>query len=92
MGQWWARCCAGGLATSAFEPGLASIAGVVCTYRNAAIDEDGCYNPADFNDGLLLGLKGDNGSSRAYYCAGASQASSIRRRKESMASLPWALF
>ena len=22
------------------------------------IDEDGCYNPADFNDGLLLGLKG----------------------------------
>ena len=22
------------------------------------IDEDGCYNPADFNDRLLLGLKG----------------------------------
>ena len=22
------------------------------------IDEDGCYNPAEFNDGLLLGLKG----------------------------------
>jgi DNA invertase Pin-like site-specific DNA recombinase len=22
------------------------------------IDEDGCYNPGDFNDGLLLGLKG----------------------------------
>lgn len=22
------------------------------------IDEDGCYNPADFNDGLFLGLKG----------------------------------
>src|SRR5436853_381872 len=22
------------------------------------IDEDGCYDPADFNDGLLLGLKG----------------------------------
>ena len=22
------------------------------------IDDDGCYNPADFNDGLLLGLKG----------------------------------
>jgi hypothetical protein len=21
------------------------------------IDEDGCYNPGDFNDGLLLGLK-----------------------------------
>jgi DNA invertase Pin-like site-specific DNA recombinase len=22
------------------------------------IDEDGCYNPADFNDGLVLGMKG----------------------------------
>src|SRR5207248_6930569 len=22
------------------------------------IDEDGCYDPSDFNDGLLLGLKG----------------------------------
>jgi hypothetical protein len=21
------------------------------------IDEDGCYNPADFNDGLLLGAE-----------------------------------
>ena len=22
------------------------------------IDEDGCYNPAEFNDGLVLGMKG----------------------------------
>ena len=26
--------------------------------RTLVIDEDGCYDPADFNDGLLLGLKG----------------------------------
>ncbi|THB81157.1 MAG: recombinase family protein, partial [Desulfobacteraceae bacterium] len=26
--------------------------------RTIVIDEDGCYDPADFNDGLLLGLKG----------------------------------
>ena len=26
--------------------------------RTLIIDEDGCYNPADFNDQLLLGLKG----------------------------------
>ena len=32
------------------------------------IDEDGCYNPADFNDGLLLGLKGD-GSGRTAFVA-----------------------
>ena len=26
--------------------------------RGPLLDEDGCYDPADFNDGLLLGLKG----------------------------------
>ena len=26
--------------------------------RTLVIDDDGCYDPADFNDGLLLGLKG----------------------------------
>jgi len=26
--------------------------------RTLVIDEDGCYDPGDFNDGLLLGLKG----------------------------------
>ena len=25
--------------------------------RTLVIDEDGCYDPADFNDALLLGLK-----------------------------------
>ena len=25
--------------------------------RTLIIDEDGCYDPSDFNDGLLLGLK-----------------------------------
>jgi len=26
--------------------------------QTLVIDEDGCYDPGDFNDGLLLGLKG----------------------------------
>jgi DNA invertase Pin-like site-specific DNA recombinase len=26
--------------------------------QTLVIDEDGCYDPSDFNDGLLLGLKG----------------------------------
>jgi hypothetical protein len=30
------------------------------------IDEDGCYNPADFNDGLLLGLKRHDSQSTSY--------------------------
>jgi len=36
------------------------------------IDEDGCYNPADFNDGLLLGLKGQWLRPNFICCAGAS--------------------
>src|SRR3989441_5248757 len=31
----------------------------LCAFTSTlVIDEDGCYDPADFNDGLLLGLKG----------------------------------
>lgn len=31
----------------------------LCALTNTLIiDEDGCYNPADFNDQLLLGIKG----------------------------------
>src|SRR5258708_11167664 len=31
----------------------------LCAFTETlVIDEDGCYDPADFNDGLLLGLKG----------------------------------
>src|SRR5271166_2418143 len=46
------------------------------------IDADGCYDPADFNDGLLLGLKGTMDRRSCIFCAGASWAvSSTRRRK-----------
>ena len=31
----------------------------LCSFTGTLIiDEDGCYNPSDFNDQLLLGLKG----------------------------------
>ena len=31
------------------------------------IDEDGCYDPADFNDGLLLGLKGTRAQAELHF-------------------------
>jgi DNA invertase Pin-like site-specific DNA recombinase len=31
------------------------------------IDEDGCYDPADFNDGLLLGLKGTTAQAELHF-------------------------
>ena len=35
------------------------------------IDEDGCYDPADFNDGPSARIKGDHGPSRAPFFARA---------------------
>ena len=51
------------------------------------IDEDGCYDPADFNDGLLLGLKGTMAQRpNCTFCTRASrEASSTKRRKASCA-------
>lgn len=49
----------GGFPTLAFLQRLAPVAGDLCADRGTLlIDEDGCYDPADFNDQLLLGLKG----------------------------------
>jgi len=31
----------------------------LCAITNTlVVDEDGCYNPAEFNDSLVLGMKG----------------------------------
>jgi hypothetical protein len=34
------------------------------------IDADGCYDPADFNDGLLLGLKGTMAHAELHFLRG----------------------
>lgn len=34
--------------------------------RTVVLDDDGCYDPADFNDGLLLGLKGTMASAELH--------------------------
>src|ERR1700726_4071332 len=48
----------GSLATGAIEPGLASLLELCAISGTLVIDEDGCYDPAEFNDGLVLGMKG----------------------------------
>src|SRR5881397_3705122 len=51
------------------------------------IDEDGCYDPSDFNDGLLLGLKGPWLRPSCIFCTRASRAvSSTKRKKASCVS------
>ncbi len=64
------------------EFGLASIAGAVCTDRYAGDRRRWFYNPADFNDGLLLGLKGTMAQAELHLFAGASLvASSIKKER-----------
>ena len=41
------------------------------------IDEDGCYDPADFNDGLLLGLNRPGTQSTSYSTSGRIDASGL---------------
>jgi DNA invertase Pin-like site-specific DNA recombinase len=38
--------------------------------RTLVIDADGCYDPADFNDGLLLGLKGTMAQAELHFLRG----------------------
>src|SRR5215813_11015413 len=52
------RVCIGGLAAGALQPRLASSAGIVRVHRNAGDRRRWLLRSADFNDGLLLGLKG----------------------------------
>src|SRR4051812_9516842 len=55
--------------------------------QTLVIDEDGCYDPSDFNDGLLLGLKGTMAQAELHFCTRASKAvSSTKPRKASCAS------
>jgi hypothetical protein len=47
----------------------------LCVFTQTLVsDEDGCYHPADFNDGLLLGLRGPWLRPNSNFCATASRA------------------
>ena len=45
-------------ALGTLEQGLASIAGTVRCHQTLVFDGDGCYDPSDFNDSLVLGMRG----------------------------------
>lgn len=46
------------------------------------IDEDGCYDPADFNDQLLLGLKGTMSSAELHFIRARLQGGKINKAKK----------
>src|SRR5438876_3246144 len=52
------------------------------------IDEDGCYDPADFNDGLLLGLKGVMASAEIHFLRARLQGGKLNKAKKGELRFP----
>lgn len=52
------------------------------------IDEDGCYNPTDFNDQLLLGLKGTMSQAELHFIRARLQGGKLNKAKKGELRLP----
>jgi DNA invertase Pin-like site-specific DNA recombinase len=55
----------------------------LCAFTDTLIiDEDGCYSPADFNDQLLLGLKGTMSQAELHFLRGRLLGGKINKAKK----------
>jgi DNA invertase Pin-like site-specific DNA recombinase len=55
----------------------------LCAFTNTLIiDEDGCYNPSDFNDQLLLGLKGTMSQAELHFLRARLQGGKLNKAKK----------
>src|SRR5580704_1196552 len=52
------------------------------------VDEDGCYNPADFNDGLLLGLKGTMAQAELHFLRARLLGGKLNKAKKGELRFP----
>ena len=52
------------------------------------IDEDGCYNPSDFNDQLLLGLKGSMSQAELHFIRARLQGGKLNKAKKGKLKFP----
>jgi hypothetical protein len=52
------------------------------------IDEDGCYDPGDFNDGLLLGLKGTMAQAELHFLRTRLQGGKLNKAKKGELRFP----
>ena len=52
------------------------------------IDEDGCYDPADFNDGLLLGLKGTLAQAELHFLHARLQGGKLNKARKGELRFP----
>jgi len=56
--------------------------------QTLVIDEDGCYDPADFNDGLLLGLKGTMAQAELHFLRTRLQGGKLNKAKRGELRFP----
>jgi DNA invertase Pin-like site-specific DNA recombinase len=56
--------------------------------QTLVIDEDGCYDPADFNDGLLLGLKGTLAHAELHFLRTRLQGAKLNKAKKGELRFP----
>jgi DNA invertase Pin-like site-specific DNA recombinase len=56
--------------------------------RTLVIDEDGCYDPADFNDGLLLGLKGTMAQAELHFLRARLQGGKCHKAEKGELRFP----
>jgi DNA invertase Pin-like site-specific DNA recombinase len=56
--------------------------------QTLVIDEDGCYDPADFNDGLLLGLKGTMAQAELHFLRARLQGGKVNKAKKGELRFP----
>jgi DNA invertase Pin-like site-specific DNA recombinase len=59
--------------------------------QTLVIDEDGCYDPADFNDGLLLGLKGTMAQAELHFLHQRLQGGKLNKAKKGELRFPLAV-
>ena len=61
----------------------------ICALTNTLIlDEDGCYNPSDFNDQLLLGLKGTMSQAELHFIRARLLGGKINKAKKGELRFP----
>src|SRR5271155_5270973 len=56
--------------------------------RTLIVDEDGCYDPADFNDGLLLGLKGTMSQAELHFIRARLQGGKLNKARKGELRFP----
>lgn len=61
----------------------------LCAFTHTlVVDEDGCYDPGDFNDGLLLGLKGTMAQAELHFLRARLQGGKLNKAKRGELRFP----